>query len=66
MEELRQLIKDPTQCPECSYTGEKVESVSRHLALVHCKLDEFLKDPELVAAKKAKILAKPKKVITDI
>lgn len=62
MDELRQLIKDPSQCPECSYTGEKLESVSRHLALFHCKLDHFLKDPELVAIKRGKILAKPKKV----
>ncbi len=62
MDELRNLITDPSQCPECSYTGDKLEAVSRHLALYHCKLDEFLKDPELVAAKRAKAMAKPKKV----
>ena len=62
MDELRNLITDPSQCPECPYTGDKLEAVSRHLALYHCKLDEFLKDPELVAAKRAKAMAKPKKV----
>jgi len=63
MDELRNLITDPSQCPECPYTGDKLEAVARHLALYHCKLDEFLKDPELVAAKRAKAMAKPKKVI---
>ena len=62
MEELRQMIKDPSQCPECSYTGDKLEAVSRHLALFHCKLDLFLQDDALVAAKRAKALSKPKKV----
>ena len=61
MPELRQLIKDPSNCPECSYTGDKLE-VARHLALFHCKLDEFLMDDELVAEKRAKAMSKPKKV----
>jgi hypothetical protein len=64
MDELRQLITDPSKCPECSYTGDKLEAVSRHLALFHCKLDEFLQNDELVAAKRAKAMAKPKKVKT--
>ena len=58
------MIKDPSQCPECPYTGDKLEAVSRHLALFHCKLDQFLQNEELVAAKRAKAMSKPKKVPT--
>ena len=57
------MITDPTKCPECSYVGDKLEAVTRHLALFHCKLDEFLQDEQLVAAKRAKVMAKPKKVM---
>ena len=57
------MITDPTKCPECSYVGDKLEAVTRHLALFHCKLDEFLQDEQLVAAKRAKVMAKPKKVL---
>ena len=60
--ELREMINDPTKCPECSYVGDKLEAVTRHLALFHCKLDEFLQDEQLVAVKRAKALSKPKKV----
>ncbi len=35
----------------------------KHVALGHSKLDEFLADSKLVAAKRAKAMAKPKKVI---
>ena len=42
VEELREMIHDPTRCPECSYVGDKLEAVTRHLALYHCKLDAFL------------------------
>ena len=62
VDELREMIDDPTKCPECSYIGEKLEAVTRHLALFHCKLDEFLQDEQLVASKRAKAMAKPKKV----
>ena len=62
VEELREMIHDPTRCPECSYVGDKLEAVTRHLALFHCKLDEFLLDENLVASKRAKALSKPKKV----
>ena len=62
VDELREMIDDPTKCPECSYVGEKLEAVTRHLALFHCKLDEFLQDEQLVASKRAKAMAKPKKV----
>ena len=66
VEELREMIQDPTKCPEpgCSYVGDKLEAVTRHLALFHCKLDEFLQNEQLVAAKRAKVLSKPKKVCT--
>ena len=66
VEELREMIQDPTKCPEngCSYVGDKLEAVTRHLALFHCKLDEFLQNEQLVAAKRAKVLSKPKKVST--
>ena len=56
------MIHDPTRCPECSYVGDKLEAVTRHLALYHCKLDAFLLDENLVASKRAKALSKPKKV----
>ena len=62
MEELKAYIIDPSKCPECSYTGDKLESVARHLALYHQKLDQFLADTDLVAEKRAKAMAKPKKV----
>ena len=62
VEELREMIHDPTRCPECSYVGDKLEAVTRHLALYHCKLDAFLLDENLVASKRAKALSKPKKV----
>lgn len=62
MEELREMISDPTKCPECSYIGDKLEAVSRHVALFHCKLDEFLQDEQLVAAKRAKAMSRPKRV----
>ena len=62
VEELREMIHDPTRCPECSYVGDKLEAVTRHLALYHCKLDQFLLDENLVASKRAKALSKPKKV----
>ena len=62
MEELKAYIIDPSKCPECSYTGDKLESVARHLALYHQKLDQFLSDTDLVAEKRAKAMAKPKKV----
>jgi len=62
VDELREMISDPVRCPECSYVGDKLEAVTRHLALFHCKLDEFLQDEQLVASKRAKALSKPKKV----
>ena len=62
MEELKAYIIDPSKCPECSYMGDKLESVARHLALYHQKLDQFLSDTDLVAEKRAKAMAKPKKV----
>jgi hypothetical protein len=62
MDELKSLIDDPTQCPDCNYTGDKLESVARHLALFHQKLDQFLADEALVAEKRSKALSKPKKV----
>ena len=62
MEELREEIPDPPHCPLCTYKGEKLEAISRHLALYHCKLDEFLENEQLVAAKRMKCLSKPKKV----
>lgn len=63
VEELREMISDPTRCPECSYVCDKLDQLTRHLALFHCKLDELLQDEQLVANKRAKVMAKPKKVI---
>ena len=65
LNELKEMIIDPNKCPECSYTGDKLEAVTRHLALFHCKLDEFLQDEQLVAMKRSQALSKPKKVILD-
>ncbi len=62
LDELRAEVAHPNQCPMCSYTGEKPESVLRHLALYHGKLDEYLENADLVAAKRTKCLNKPKKV----
>ena len=62
VEELREMISDSTKCPECSYSCDKIDVLTRHLALFHCKLDELLRDEQLVALKRAKVSAKPKKV----
>ena len=63
MENLRDLmVLGDQRCPECNYTGDKSESVARHLALYHNKLDLFLEDQDLVAEKRARAMAKPKKV----
>ena len=66
MDELRELVDpmDPLDCPDpgCAYRGDKIDSVCRHLALFHSKLDEFLSDPDLVAEKKLEVASKPQKV----
>ncbi len=39
-----------------------LDNLVKHLALGHSKLDELLQNEELVAAKRAKAMSKPKKV----
>ncbi len=64
MDELKEMIADPGSCPDpgCEYVGDKTENVARHLALYHCKLDDFLSDQALVEEKRVKAMTKPKKV----
>jgi len=65
MDELREFVntfKDPTVCPYCMYSTDKVDNLVKHIALGHSKLDELLQDDALVASKRAKAMAKPKKV----
>ncbi len=55
--ELCAIVADnspsPLSCPECSFSADKAEYVARHMGLVHCKMDELIQDPELVAKKVA-------------
>ena len=65
MEELREYVQsfpNPQGCFHCDYTADKMENLVKHVALGHSKLDEFLADTELVAAKRARAMSKPKKV----
>lgn len=64
MDELKAMVVDSISCPysDCEYVGDKAENVARHLALYHCKLDEFLNDQELIDTKRANTLSKPKRV----
>ena len=65
MEELREYVQsfpNPQGCLHCDYTADKMENLVKHVALGHSKLDEFLADTELVAAKRARAMSKPKKV----
>ncbi len=65
MDELKAMMAaDPSRCPEpgCEYMGDKAENIARHLALFHSKLDEFLENGALVDEKRAKAMAKPRKV----
>lgn len=65
VEEIRDYVQsfpNPQACYHCEYTNEKLENLVKHVALGHSKLDELLADTKLVAAKRAKATAKPKKV----
>jgi len=63
MDNLRAMLDENGQCPQCqNYRCDKTENAARHLALAHGQLDVLLSDPELVAEKRAKYAAKPKKV----
>lgn len=55
MEELRAIVNsfdDPQVCNQCDYQTDKTDNLVKHLALGHSKLDEFLMDDALVAAKR--------------
>ena len=65
MDELRDYVQtfaDSQQCNQCEYRSDKVDNLVKHLALGHSKLDELLKNEELVAAKKEMARIKPKKI----
>ena len=65
MDELRLIVQefeDPTQCPQCSYTGDTNEKMVKHVALGHSMLDALLQDEELVNQKRERVMNKPKKV----
>jgi len=53
---------DPASCVECEYKADKPKTLSIHVALVHARLDMFLMDSELVAAKRENFISKPKKL----
>ncbi len=48
---MLEATDNPTQCFECPFKAEKTEYVARHLGTVHCKLEELLNDPDLLAKK---------------
>ena len=67
-DELNELVSDlitdqSLTCPECAYVGEKPKNLGLHIALVHGKLDEFIKDKCLVGKKRHQYLSQPKKQI---
>ncbi len=65
IEELREFVQsfsDPRRCWKCEYTSDKMDNLVKHVALGHSQLDELLADPELVAAKRAQAMSRPKKV----
>ena len=41
-------LADQLSCSECPYKGEKAKNLGLHIALVHGKLDFFLKNKSLV------------------
>ena len=55
-------LPDNLACSRCSYRGERPQNLAKHIALVHSMLDEFLRDPDLVQARRAEIMSKPKKI----
>ena len=65
MDELREFVQtfpNPNMCAFCNYVTEKQDNLVKHVALGHSKLDEYLLDDALVAAKRAKAMSKPKKI----
>ena len=65
MDDLRAMVSnfpDPTHCAFCEYTNPKLEKMAKHVALGHSKLDELLQNEDLVMEKRAKALAKPRRV----
>lgn len=65
MDELREYVQsfdDPQKCNLCAYSSEKIDNLVKHVALGHSKLDELLQNRPLVASKRAKAMAKPKKI----
>ncbi len=57
-----QTFEDPQKCWKCDYRSEKMDNLVKHVALGHSQLDELLQDSKLVKEKRAKALAKPKRV----
>ncbi len=65
MDELREFVQtfpNPNMCAFCNYGSEKQDNLVKHVALGHSKLDEYLLNDDLVAAKRAKAMSKPKKI----
>ena len=63
--ELREFVQnfdDPQKCWKCDYQSEKMDNLVKHVALGHSKLDELLQNEDLVIEKRAKVLAKPRRV----
>lgn len=61
MPELADIIagfKRSNSCSLCRYTGKK-ESLMKHVALVHGKLDDFLNDDDLVEQKRRELTDEP-------
>ncbi len=66
MDELKDMVllwPDPHICDICQYYNPRVDKMAKHLALGHSKLDELLRDDELVMAKKGQAKNKPKKLV---
>ena len=55
-------LGDQLSCSECPYKGEKAKNLGLHIALVHGKLDFFLKNKSLVQRKRKQYMSQPKKL----
>ena len=69
MDELREIVgsfPSNVECQQCPYKTNKPDNLVKHIALGHSKLDEFLKDEQLVLQKRAKAMKTPKKVSSQL
>jgi len=55
-----QSFENPTMCPVCPYTSERLDGMAKHMGLGHSKVDELLQNAPLVELKRQEAKAKRK------